>query len=101
MTSYNLKSLNLSISPTCFIKFSLLRLSTYFIQLPTNDYREVMVEIPWSDSTQKDMLAEMSAVCFLFARNIQDMMKKEGITPPPMGRCHPKCQLLFTAFVQV
>ena len=27
----------------------------------------------------------MSAVCYLFARNIQDLMFKEGLNPPPIG----------------
>ena len=31
------------------------------------------------------MVRMMSALCYLFARNIQDFMRKEGLTPPPMG----------------
>ena len=28
---------------------------------------------------------KMSAVCFLFARNIQTLLAREGVTPPPIG----------------
>ena len=43
------------------------------------------MSIPWSLSSQSDMLRKMSALCYLFARNIQDLMIKEGVAPPPIG----------------
>ena len=57
-------------------------------QVTTNDYRDVSVSIPWSLSSQSDMLRKMSALCYLFARNIQDLMIKEGVTPPPIGKVY-------------
>lgn len=51
----------------------------------TDDYSDVEIEIPWSTSDQFHKLKMMSALCYLFARNIQDFMLKEGLTPPPIG----------------
>eukprot|EP00092_Neocalanus_flemingeri_P011464 GFUD01012354.1.p1 GENE.GFUD01012354.1~~GFUD01012354.1.p1 ORF type:complete len:515 (+),score=111.79 GFUD01012354.1:182-1726(+) len=50
----------------------------------TSDNLDVDVAVPWSDPSSPN-LKSMSAVCFLFARNIQDMMRSEGDAIVPMG----------------
>merc|ERR1712042_324227 len=45
---------------------------------------DIKVQVPWSDSASPN-LRSMSAVCYLFARNIQDMMLSEGDDVVPMG----------------
>eukprot|EP00092_Neocalanus_flemingeri_P089593 GFUD01113369.1.p1 GENE.GFUD01113369.1~~GFUD01113369.1.p1 ORF type:complete len:167 (-),score=45.11 GFUD01113369.1:439-939(-) len=49
-----------------------------------SDNLDVDVAVPWSDPSSPN-LKSMSAVCFLFARNIQDMMTYEGDAIVPMG----------------
>ena len=49
-----------------------------------DDNADISVQVPWSRPSSPS-LKDMSAVCFLFARNIQKMMESEGHTPIPMG----------------
>jgi len=50
-----------------------------------DDFRQVDLSVPWSNASHYIMLREMSALCFLFARNLQDLLVKEGVNPPPIG----------------
>ena len=53
----------------------------------TSDNLDINVLVPWSDPSSPN-LQGMSAVCFLFARNIQDMVQSENdapMYPVPMG----------------
>eukprot|EP00090_Calanus_glacialis_P034275 TRINITY_DN57430_c0_g1_i1.p1 TRINITY_DN57430_c0_g1~~TRINITY_DN57430_c0_g1_i1.p1 ORF type:complete len:486 (+),score=94.70 TRINITY_DN57430_c0_g1_i1:160-1458(+) len=52
--------------------------------LESDDDVDVSLSIPWSDSSAAT-LKDMSAICYLFARNIQDMMQAEGDDPVPLG----------------
>jgi len=49
-----------------------------------DDNADIDVQVLWSNPAGNN-LHSMSAVCFLFARNIQDMMASEGQDPIPMG----------------
>ena len=49
-----------------------------------DDDMDITVQVPWSEPSSPN-LQSMSAVCFLFARNIQNMMQSEGDKIVPMG----------------
>ena len=49
-----------------------------------DDDMDITVQVPWSEPSSPN-LPSMSAVCFLFARNIQNMMQSEGDDLVPMG----------------
>ena len=48
---------------------------------------DIELDFTWSDSASPN-LASMSAVCFLFARSLQDFQGEQGgfVTPVPLGR---------------
>jgi len=50
----------------------------------TSDTLDIELQVPWSDPSSPNLWG-MSAVCFLFARNIQDMMQAEGDPVVPLG----------------
>jgi len=49
-----------------------------------DDDVDIKVQVPWSDSASQN-LRSMSAVCYLFARNIQNMLESEGADLLPLG----------------
>merc|ERR1712123_177173 len=54
------------------------------VSADVDDDADIQVQVPWSDSASPN-LKSMSAVCYLFARNIQNMMQSEGDDLVPMG----------------
>ena len=49
-----------------------------------DDDADIKIQVPWSDSASPN-LRSMSAVCYLFARNIQSMLVSEGGDLLPLG----------------
>ena len=72
--------------------------------LTTNDFQDVLIDIPWTDATNTELFKywqtiisfddtftndelfrNMPALCYLFARNLQVLMMKEGLVATPIG----------------
>jgi len=55
------------------IRFTVLQLTTSDVEL-----EDIEPKIPWSDPSQSGLLESMSAVCFLYARNLYSTMLARG-----------------------
>merc|ERR1740131_511858 len=58
---------------------------THTFTADADDYADTNLVFGWAESSEGQWLRRMSAVCYLYARNIQDMMAHEGEEVVPLG----------------
>ena len=57
------------------------------VSADVEDDMDIVLQLPWDNSSSSDSLRQMSAVCFLFARNIYDICP--SVSSSPTGAALP------------